>query len=115
MTKSLLASIIVVGLSAWTLAQAANQPPVASFVVTPSQAAIGQSFSVDASGCTDDHTVVSKLQVRWDWENDGTWDTAFTTVKTATHAYPGVGQKTPTPWVPYICGLPSWSRTRSVR
>ncbi|HYV86551.1 MAG TPA: PKD domain-containing protein [Patescibacteria group bacterium] len=94
MRKSSLASIVVVGLSGWTLAQAANQPPVASFVVTPAQAAIGQSFSVDASGSTDDHTAVSKLLVRWDWENDGTWDTAYTTVKTATHAYPGVGQKT---------------------
>jgi PKD domain len=94
MRKSSLASIVVVGLSGWSLAHAANQPPVASFVVAPAQAAIGQSFSVDASGSTDDHTAVSKLLVRWDWENDGTWDTAFTTVKTATHAYPGVGQKT---------------------
>ena len=94
MRKTSLASVVIVGFSGWTLAHAANQPPTASFVAAPAQAAIGQSFSVDASGSTDDHTAASRLLVRWDWENDGTWDTAFTTVKTATHAYPGVGQKT---------------------
>ncbi|MGE5557340.1 MAG: hypothetical protein ACM3WV_01870 [Bacillota bacterium] len=53
----------------------------------------GTLFTFDASGCKDDKDSPAKLQVRWDWENDGTWDTGFTTVKTATHAYKDEGAR----------------------
>ena len=70
---------------------AANQPPVARFTVTPGS---GRTFVVDASASTDDKTPVAKLKVRWDWENDGVWDTAYTTVKTASHKYASEGTYT---------------------
>jgi formylglycine-generating enzyme required for sulfatase activity len=34
------------------------------------------------------------LQVRWDWESDGTWDTPLDSVKTATHRFEAPGTKT---------------------
>ena len=30
---------------------------------------------------------VGALQVRWDWENDGTWDTDYRTLKTITKVF----------------------------
>jgi len=34
------------------------------------------------------------LQVRWDWENDGTYDTNWSTTKTESHSYTAVGTYT---------------------
>ncbi len=73
---------------------AGNQPPVACFTLTPTIGTVQLTFSVDASCSTDDKTPLAKLKVRWDWENDGVWDTAFSTTKTATHSYPSEGSKT---------------------
>ncbi len=75
-------------------ARAANQPPTARFTVTPGSGTVERVFQVDASASTDDRTPASRLKVRWDWENDGVWDTAYTTVKTATHQYAGEGNRT---------------------
>ena len=41
--------------------------------------------SAASSGDAEDGT--SGLVVRWDWENDGTWDTPLTAVKSDTHRY----------------------------
>jgi hypothetical protein len=76
------------------VAHAANQPPVARFTVSPGSGTVERTFQVDASASTDDKTPVSKLKVRWDWENDGVWDTAYATVKTASHGYPSEGNRT---------------------
>ena len=73
---------------------AANQPPTACFTATPSSGTVATAFSVDAGCSTDDHTAASKLKVRWDWENDGVWDTALSTTKTANHQYPTEGTDT---------------------
>ena len=64
-----------------------NTRPVASFTVTPASADAGEAFSVDASGCSDGQDSVDDLQVRWDWDGDGSWDSSFSTDKTATHTY----------------------------
>jgi hypothetical protein len=85
-------SAMVLSLS--TLPAASNQPPTARFTAGPAVGIVGTTFTVDASLSTDDKTPASKLKVRWDWENDGTWDTALTTVKTATHQYSNEGVKT---------------------
>lgn len=68
-----------------------NTPPTASFTATPTTGDVTTTFQYDASGCTDAQNAVSALQVRWDWEGDGTYDTAFSTTKTAQHAYATAG------------------------
>ncbi len=70
-----------------------NTAPTASFTVTPASGTLATTFTVDASGSTDleDGTA---LQYRWDFENDGTFDTAYSTTKTATKKYTTLGTKT---------------------
>ena len=70
------------------------QLPTASFTVSPLSGTTGTDFSFDASGCSDNQDAPSQLEVRWDWENDGIWDTDFSTRKTATHQYSIEGTKT---------------------
>jgi parallel beta-helix repeat protein len=64
-----------------------NEKPMASFIVYPDLGNITQIFEANASGCSDLEDPTSLLQVRWDWEYDGIWDTNWTTVKTAYHQY----------------------------
>lgn len=71
-----------------------NQPPKACFSVAPSQGTVATLFSMNAACSADDKTPASKLQVRWDWQDDGVWDTIYTTTKTATHQYPSEGSVT---------------------
>ena len=86
--------VLIVILSMNSAVGAPNQPPTACFTVTPPSGTVSTVFNVDAGCSTDDKTQVAKLKVRWDWENDGTWDTALTTTKTAVHSYPTEGTKT---------------------
>lgn len=59
-----------------------NTAPTAHIAVVPSgPLAIGQTFSLDASDSTDAETASAALKVRWDWQNDGVWDTASSTLK----------------------------------
>lgn len=58
-----------------------NIPPVARLVITP---AIGDSLTVfyfDARNTTDENNYLLSLQVRWDWDGDGYWDTDFSANK----------------------------------
>jgi parallel beta-helix repeat protein len=71
-----------------------NAAPTASFTVAPASGNITQIFSFDASTSSDLEDAVVVLEVRWDWENDGTWDTAWSTTKTAVHQYSSNGVKT---------------------
>jgi len=75
-------------------AHAANQPPAACFNATPSTGVVGTTFAFNADCSTDDHTPLGSLKFRWDWENDGTWDTAFGSSPLASHAYTTEGRKT---------------------
>jgi hypothetical protein len=61
--------------------------PQAAFSVSPMSGDTSTVFEFDASASTDIEDPSSALYVRWDWENDGTWDTAWSTTKTATHTY----------------------------
>jgi len=65
----------------------ANNAPTASFTVNPSSGTTATIFTFDASGSTDVEDATADLQARWDWENDGTWDTEYSTTKTATKNY----------------------------
>jgi hypothetical protein len=66
--------------------------PTASFTVTPTSGDTETSFRFDASGSTDPEG--GSLEVRWDWEDDGTFDTPWTATKTAAHSFPTAGTYT---------------------
>ncbi len=65
--------------------------PTASFTVDPTSGTTATIFNFDASDSSDNEDEASVLQVRWDWENDGTYDTNYSTTKTATHQYTSTG------------------------
>jgi len=64
-----------------------NTPPTAIFTVDPSSGTTSTVFEFDASGSSDNEDPTSDLQVRWDWENDGSWDTGWDYDKTENHQY----------------------------
>jgi len=68
-----------------------NTAPVATFTVDPLSGTISTVFSFDASGCSDVEDEATQLQVRWDWESDNTWDTEYSTTKTASHQFTNWG------------------------
>jgi len=70
---------------------AIDSEPIASFSVSPFYGTIEQTFSFDASGCSDIDEATSMLQVRWDWETDGDWDTGYSSTKTESHQFTVIG------------------------
>src|SRR5689334_14922388 len=90
-TGTMLAAIL---LALSSLAPGGNQPPNACFSASPPQGTVQTSFSFNADCSTDDHTSVSKLQVRWDWDYASGWDTPLSTTKTASHSYTVEGNHT---------------------
>ena len=71
-----------------------NQSPVACLTSKPAQGTVQTAFVADAGCSTDDRTPPPKLKVRWDWENDGVWDTDWSVVRSASHSYPHEGRQT---------------------
>ncbi|MFN2200395.1 MAG: PKD domain-containing protein, partial [Caldilineaceae bacterium] len=65
------------------------QAPNVMFTVTPAVGTPTQEFQFDASGCTDPNGSNAALEFRWDWENDGVYDTSWSTIKSATHVFGG--------------------------
>ncbi len=72
------------GLSEPILLHVENALPIAEFVAVPFDI---RWLRLDASGVQDDTTANEALEVRWDFEDDGIWDTAFNTEKLITHEY----------------------------
>lgn len=68
-----------------------NDAPLAFFEVSPLRGTLGTTFYFDASSSSDNQYKTSSLEVRWDWEGDGTYDTPFATDKTTTHRYENTG------------------------
>ena len=68
-----------------------NTAPIASFSINPTSGTTATTFVFDASSCSDNEDATSALEVRWDWNNDGTRDTDYSTTKTATHQYNTTG------------------------
>jgi hypothetical protein len=64
-----------------------NTRPKAAFTVTPEQADSTTVFHFDASGSSDATDDATQLQVRWDWESDGIYDTGWSTTKTIDHQF----------------------------
>jgi PKD repeat protein len=65
-------------------------PPTATLAVSPTYATAGASFSFDGSGSAGQGTLLA----RWDWENDGAFDTGFGPVLSASHVYTAAGTHT---------------------
>lgn len=68
-----------------------NTAPTASFTITPGTGPVSTLFTFDASASSDADQAASELMVRWDWNNDGVWDTDYSTQKTAEHQYDAEG------------------------
>jgi len=66
-------------------------PPVASFTVTPAFGNESTTFEFNASASSDVETGSNDLIVRWDWENDGVWDTSWSADKVDNHSYGKIG------------------------
>ena len=60
---------------------AADAPPTAaltaSFIDVVNEGYAYTAFAANPLGCRDDRTPRRDLQVRWDWEADGEWDSGF--------------------------------------
>jgi parallel beta-helix repeat protein len=67
---------------------ACNTAPTAAFTADPTISAASAAFVFDASSSDDLEDSTSALQVRWDWENDRTYDTDWSTTKVATRTFP---------------------------
>jgi len=65
-----------------------DQAAEGCFTTTKSELTV----DVDGSCTEDDHSPLSELQFRWDWENDGYWDTNWLSSPTASHTYSSSGE-----------------------
>jgi len=72
----------------------ANTPPVAVIQVNPPAGSTITIFILDALASHDNQSKLALLAVRWDFENDGTWDTPFSYTKIITHQYSTAGDFT---------------------
>jgi PKD repeat protein len=81
----------VPGTTTTTTVRPTGTKPNASFFVKPSTARVSVTFTFNASGSTDKEDLSEDLVVRWDWENDGVWDTDYSPDKIATHQYSTAG------------------------
>ncbi len=64
-----------------------NQPPVATFNIGSVYGNLTTEFYFDGEGVRDDEDFFNVLEVRWDFESDGTYDTDYSMTKTARHFY----------------------------
>src|SRR5216117_4110285 len=62
--------------------------PVAQFAITPTSPQVDAMVTFDASASTSSNGV---LEARWDWEEDGVWDTVWSTTLSAGHAFSATG------------------------
>ena len=83
----------VVSVTASPPPPSANAPPTADFGWTPMSGDASTVFMFTAQ-VTDDRDQPKMIQVRWDWTGDGTWDTDWSTTKTATHTFSSPGDYT---------------------
>ncbi len=71
-----------------------DEPPIAALTVDEESGLAGRAFRYDASGSTDNETAGADLQFRWDWEDDGAYDTDWGRDQTVTREYTKAGEKT---------------------
>lgn len=71
-------------------------PPMVMFSVLPENGDINTIFKFDATNTMNLNKVDGELQIRWDWEGDGQWDTGYREDPQAYHRYiiPGIYEAT---------------------
>jgi len=63
-------------------------PPQSSFLVIPDTSSVGTIFYFCAATSVSNlHTPSTELQFRWDWNNDGVWDTPYMSDTSIYHKY----------------------------
>ncbi len=72
----------------------ANTTPTASFTIDKNSGDLGTLFAFDASNSSDTETESESLLVRWDFNDDGTFEVDWTTTKTTTHTFSSTGTQT---------------------
>src|SRR5206468_2384948 len=72
--------------------------PVARFTFAPAYPQVNDTVTFDASSSTDSDPTAT-LQARWDWAGDGTWDTPYSSVLTAQHAFAAAGTTQVMVWI----------------
>jgi len=65
-----------------------NTWPIASFHVEARDADVYTPIVFNASGSSDREDPANVLQIRWDFDGDGRWDTNWTSNKVVTHQFP---------------------------
>ncbi|MFC1725690.1 SUMF1/EgtB/PvdO family nonheme iron enzyme [candidate division KSB1 bacterium] len=68
-----------------------NSQPTAKITVDRTAGSSDTEFSFNASESTDDNDSLNLLNFRWDWENDGTWDTEYSNEAEIKHIFNSVG------------------------
>lgn len=68
--------------------------PKASFSISPETLTTETKFELDASSSSDAETAADDLEVRWDFDGDGSWDTEYDVLKTVAVQYPIIGPVT---------------------
>jgi len=72
---------------------ASNLPPTARFTVDPATGGTtNDQFRLDASASTDAQDPLGALRFRWDFQDDGIWDTPWSTTPVVTKRYPTPGR-----------------------
>ena len=71
---------------------AENLPPTAGFEVACAYGNILTQFYLDAWSSSDDRLPPSELEIRWDFNGDGIWDTPFSKEKTLYHQFSQPGE-----------------------
>jgi PKD repeat protein len=79
-------------LSVQTLTIINNQPPTASFTITPESAIKNEAIAFNGSASKDPDGSISKYE--WDFDGNGTYESSSGTSPTTTHTYPTPGNYT---------------------
>lgn len=68
-----------------------NHLPKATYEVDTYRGDVSTVFQFDASMVSDEEDAVELLEIRWDWNNNGVYDTEYSTTKMITHQYTEAG------------------------
>ena len=66
-------------------------PPVAAFSVTPESGNTSTEFILDPSASSDAESAKEDLRCRWDWNNDGIWETGYASLDPVIHQFDFIG------------------------
>lgn len=89
-------------------------PPFASFTATPMNGNIRTLITFDASATRDDEDSLNTLKFRWDFQNDGVYDSEYISDPVITHTYPSASTYLAVLQVQDPSGLTTITRRRVV-